>query len=1140
MVVSPVAGSGAPLRPLKVALETRSLDRGGLEAVIASLARGLPGEGIEPVVICTERGGATADRLRRDGVIVEILSGDDRSAELAWLLERHDIQLLNAHYSSLGAPLAATRSIPVVVTLHNAYAWLGSAPFDEIRTTDPQVTAYIAVSQFVADFCSRRFRIEPGRITVVRNGARASVARLDAEARARVRREIGTAADAELVVQIAALSRVKCQLALIDAVAALRDRRPRLVAWLVGPVAEDDYAELLGRRIADYGLAGRVVLVGERPDVDCVLAAADVFVLPSVLEGLSLAAVEALQAGVPAVLTRTGDAAFLLGADGATDDFPSSGTLPGAIVEGPEIDPSTVDWESLRAIAGAEHPEHAPAVARAIAEVIEDLEARRSAAAKRGAALARMLSPEEMCRRTASCLLRVAACASVDRARSLAAELDRERTAAAEFSARVRDVVSTLPVLSATASATDRRLQDVQNAVSATAGLTTRTLEIATRTLDKLRLTHRAREGLRALAARLPRGGGAGQPGARSRKTWTSTGARAGGAVRSDRAIGHESAAGERVERWLILAVVPFDDIGGAQRSAQLARALARRGARVTYAARFPRAESIDLGLCADVERLDLMPWDVEELRAWLAGRDERLRVLVEAPEDEVAAIASQARRAGARVVYDKIDAWESCAWATWFRGETEAQIVGGADDLVASARALQRQLETAGRPVHLVPNAVDRSLFRTDVGHSGAPPDDLACGDVTLVYAGSLWGDWFDWGIVAGVAEARPRWQVNLIGDPPRDARPGLPGNVRFLGLKPQHALPAYYAAADACLIPFASGPVVEALNPLKVYEYLAMHRPVIATPMPELAGLPHVFTAADAPSTVAAVEQAVATPAPVAEIEAFLASNTWDVRAGALSALTARPTVSVVVLCYNNADVIGRCIESLVRFRGDLDYHVAVVDNGSTDGSLDVLARWDGADGVRLLQNERNGCSSGRNLGLRSTAGEIVVFLDSDQWATRDGWLDPALEILREHAAIGAVGWNAGWFDPGSGRGPIVDYLPERGMSGLNASARFRTDVAYLATSGFVSPRAVLARTAGFDEFYDPTCFEDTDLSFQIKALGYELAYCPGIGVDHRPHRTTGALDGYKEYLVRNERYFLEKWRDHPELFLGLPEGG
>jgi GT2 family glycosyltransferase len=256
----------------------------------------------------------------------------------------------------------------------------------------------------------------------------------------------------------------------------------------------------------------------------------------------------------------------------------------------------------------------------------------------------------------------------------------------------------------------------------------------------------------------------------------------------------------------------------------------------------------------------------------------------------------------------------------------------------------------------------------------------------------------------------------------------------------------------------------------------------------------------------------------------------------AAPLIALASPPTVAVVVLCHNNADIVPSCVESLVANRGRLAYEIAIVDNASSDGSWEWLEERARRGDIVALRNERNGCSSGRNLGVRATRGEIVVFLDSDQRALHPGWLDPALDALRGHAEIGAIAWNAGWFHPGTGGGTIVDDLPERGMTGPHAGRCFRTDVAFLATSGFAVPRSVMARTAGFDEFYDPTCFEDTDISFQIKDLGYELAYCPHIAIDHRPHATTGALREYSELFKRNEAYFLDKWRRRPEWFFDV----
>src|SRR5262249_24032130 len=156
--------------------------------------------------------------------------------------------------------------------------------------------------------------------------------------RAVAREALGLPDDTELVVQVGRIERGKSQLALVDAVAMLRESRPRLVAWIVGGTGEPDYEELVRERIAAEGLGDTVRLCGERDDVPRVLAAADVFAMPSAMEGLSLAVVEALVAGTPSVLTRTGDADFLLG----ESDPGFTGDVPGALVEGPEIHPETI------------------------------------------------------------------------------------------------------------------------------------------------------------------------------------------------------------------------------------------------------------------------------------------------------------------------------------------------------------------------------------------------------------------------------------------------------------------------------------------------------------------------------------------------------------------------------------------------------------------------------------------------------------------------------------------------------------------------------------------------------------------------------------------------------------------------------
>ncbi len=86
----------------------------------------------------------------------------------------------------------------------------------------------------------------------------------------------------------------------------------------------------------------------------------------------------------------------------------------------------------------------------------------------------------------------------------------------------------------------------------------------------------------------------------------------------------------------------------------------------------------------------------------------------------------------------------------------------------------------------------------------------------------------------------------------------------MHLLGSRPYSALPEVLRGADAALVPYAINDLTRSVFPMKVFEYLAAGLPVVTTPLPALAGTDGVAVAADAPSTVAAVERALAEDGP------------------------------------------------------------------------------------------------------------------------------------------------------------------------------------------------------------------------------------------------------------------------------------
>jgi glycosyltransferase involved in cell wall biosynthesis len=244
-------------------------------------------------------------------------------------------------------------------------------------------------------------------------------------------------------------------------------------------------------------------------------------------------------------------------------------------------------------------------------------------------------------------------------------------------------------------------------------------------------------------------------------------------------------------------------------------------------------------------------------------------------PSDLAVQILDRAR--GAPSFYDAMDdvAWfyEGRSRASMARQEIAVAV--RVDRVWAASSALERRWRRGARFCVRVPNA----CAPEDLPSPGARPparDRRAFG-----YVGTL-ARWFDWDFTRAVAEAFPDRPVDLIG--PMYERPSgrLPDNVR---LHPPRAAREALAAMGRFavgLIPFRAGPLTEAADPVKYYEYAALGLPVLSTRVGEMArreGCPGVFLAeGPAEAAVRAREALAATP--VEDLRAFQAVHSWEAR--------------------------------------------------------------------------------------------------------------------------------------------------------------------------------------------------------------------------------------------------------------------
>lgn len=254
-------------------------------------------------------------------------------------------------------------------------------------------------------------------------------------------------------------------------------------------------------------------------------------------------------------------------------------------------------------------------------------------------------------------------------------------------------------------------------------------------------------------------------------------------------------------------------------------------------------------------------------------------------------------------VIYHVVDEYSAYPGLTAAQSarqrELDAQLTARADLVFCTARSLVEARQPRNPRTYYLPNAVDFEAFQRAInGPTRTPSFALQANRPRLGVVGGINAK-LDLALLGDVARQRPDWTLLLIGplgyglNLDLFARLKALPNVVLPGALPPEQVPLAIAACDVCLIPYRLNEQTRHINPLKLYEYLAAGKPVVATPLPELAPYrPVISLAGDAATFVAAVEAALAQasdPAGQAERRAVAAANTWDQRVAAMSALIA-----------------------------------------------------------------------------------------------------------------------------------------------------------------------------------------------------------------------------------------------------------
>ncbi len=234
-----------------------------------------------------------------------------------------------------------------------------------------------------------------------------------------------------------------------------------------------------------------------------------------------------------------------------------------------------------------------------------------------------------------------------------------------------------------------------------------------------------------------------------------------------------------------------------------------------------------------------------------------------------------------------------------------------------------------------------------------------------------------------------------------------------------------------------------------------------------------------------------------------------------------------SVVIPTYNRQPILEKCLKALLNQHLSnpsvvTGYEIVLVDDGSTDGTLAWLQAHSADPQVRSLTQDHQGPAAARNLGVESSVGDTIIFIDSDLIVTPN--------FLQAHADA----LTQGQLDNESNRvftyGQVINTC---NFDNPTAEPYKLTDfsAAYFATGNVAIARHWLLQAGLFDTRFQLYGWEDLELGVRLKQLGLKLIKCPAaVGYHWHPPFSLEQIPNLIDKEIQRGRMGVLFYQKHP----------